>query len=48
MKKLRLDDIFPTAYHLHHSDKRFAKKKHENTLAVIRRATTVFETALNP
>ena len=25
MKKLRLVDIFPTAYHLNHSDQRFVK-----------------------
>ena len=44
-KKLPLDDIFPTAYHLLHSDKRFANK-HEKTLAATRWAPTVFETAL--
>ena len=31
MKKMRLDDIFPTAYHLLYSDERF-RKNHENTL----------------
>ena len=45
MKNLRLDGIFPTTYHLLHSDKRFAKKR-ENMLAATRRAPTVFETAL--
>ena len=47
MKKLRLNDIFPTAYHLLYSDRRFAKKR-EITLAGTRRAPTVFETALKP
>ena len=35
MKKMRLDDIYPTAYHLLHSDKRF-RKQHEKTLAATR------------
>ena len=33
MKKLRLVDIFPTAYHLHHSDERF-EQINENTFAI--------------
>ena len=32
MKKMRLNDIYPTVYHLLHSDKRFRKKR-EKTLA---------------
>ena len=35
MKNMRLDDIFPTAYHLTYSDERF-RKNHENTLAATR------------
>ena len=30
MKKMRLDDIYPTAYHLLHSDKQFRKKTRKN------------------
>ena len=46
MKMMRLDDIFPTVYHLLHSEKGF-RKNHENTLAatVVRR--TVFKLLLN-
>ena len=48
MKKMRLDDIYPTAYHLLHSDKRFRKKKAKKRPLplVIRR--TIFKTALKP
>jgi len=43
----RLIDIFPTVYHLHHSDKRF-KRNHGKTAAVKLCRRTVFKTALNP
>ena len=33
MKKLRLVNIFPTAYHLHHSDERFEKSSRKTTAA---------------
>ena len=47
MKKMRLNDIYPTAYHLLHSDKRFRKKPKKCSMPlVVRRA--VFETALKP
>ena len=35
MEKMRLDDIYPTAYHLLHSDKRFRNKR-EKMLAATR------------
>ena len=47
MKKMRLDDIFPTVYHLLHSDERFRIKR-ENTLAASCHARTVFEISLKP
>ena len=47
MKKLRLDDIFPTPYRLLHSDQPF-RKNPENTFAVTRWAPIVFRTALTP
>ena len=47
MKKMRLDDIFPTAYYLPYSDERFRKiMKIRSLPLVIRR--TIFETALKP
>ena len=48
MKKMRLDDIYPTVYHLPHSDKQFRKKnaKKRSLSFVIRR--TIFKTALKP
>ena len=42
MKKMRLDDIYPTAYHLPHSDKRFRKKR-EKTLAATRHPPHYFQ-----
>ena len=42
MKKLRLVDIFPAAYHLNHSDKRFIKI-HEKTAAATRRPSHHFQ-----
>ena len=42
MKKMRLDDIYPTAYHLLHSDKRFRKKR-EKTLAATRHPPHYFQ-----
>ena len=43
----RLIDIFPTVYHLHHSDERF-KRNREKTAAVKVCRRTIFETPLNP
>src|ERR1041385_810571 len=43
----RLIDIFPTVYHLHHSDERF-KRNREKTAAVKVGCRTIFENALNP
>ena len=37
MKKMRLEDIYPTVYHLLYSDERF-RKNCENTLAATRRS----------
>ena len=42
MKKMRLNDIYPTAYHLLHSDKRFRKKR-EKTLAATRHPPHYFQ-----
>ena len=42
MKKMRLDDIYPTAYHLLHSNKRF-RKKHEKMLAATRHPPHYFQ-----
>ena len=47
MKKMRLDDIYPTAYHLLHSDERF-RRNCEKTLAAIVICCTIFKTALKP
>ena len=48
MKKMRIDDIFSTVYHLLHSDKRFRKKavKKRSLPLIMRR--TIFKTALKP
>ena len=45
MKKMRLDDIYPTACHLLHSDKRFRKKHEKGSLPLVIRRT-IFKTAL--
>ena len=42
MHKLRLVDIFPTAYHLLHSDERF-EQIYENTFAVTHRQPHRFQ-----
>ena len=47
MKKMRLDDMFPTPY-VCFILKCGLEKKHENTLAASRHARTIFETALKP
>ena len=47
MKKMRLDDIYPTAYHLLHSDKRFRKNEKKRSLPLVIRRT-IFKTALKP
>ena len=44
MEKMRLDDIYPTAYHLLHSDKRFRKKR----LLPLVMGHANFKTALKP
>ena len=44
---MRLDDIYPTAYHLLHSDKRFRKNAKKRSLQLVIRRT-IFETALKP
>ena len=47
MKKMRLDDIYPTAYHLLHSDKRFRKKREKRSLPLVMGRTN-FKSALKP
>ena len=47
MEKMRLDDIYPTAYHLLHSDKRSRKKREKRSLPLVIRRT-IFKTALKP
>jgi len=47
MKKMRLDDIFPTAYHLIYSDEWF-RKKHKNTLAITHHPPHRFSICLKP
>jgi hypothetical protein len=42
MKKLRLIDIFPMAYHLNHSDQRFVKIR-EKTATATRRPPHHFQ-----
>ena len=42
MKKMRLDDIYPMAYHLLHSGKQFRKKR-EKTLAANRHGPHHFQ-----
>ena len=42
MKKMRLDDIYPTAYNLLHSDERFRKKR-EKKLAATRHPPHYFQ-----
>ena len=45
MKKMRLDHIFPAAYHWLYSDVRFRKNR-ENTHAPSCHARTIYETGL--
>ena len=47
MKKMRLDDIYSTVYHLLRSDKRFRKKVKKRLLPLVIRRT-IFKTALKP
>ena len=47
MKKLRLVDIFPTAYHLNHFDNRFVKISQKRPLPLIIRHT-ILEINLKP
>ena len=42
MKKMRLNNIYPTAYHFLHSDKRFRRKR-EKMLAVTRHPPHYFQ-----
>ena len=47
MKKMRLDDIYPTAYLLLRSDKRFRKNAKKCSLPLVIQRT-IFKTALKP
>ena len=47
MKKMRLDDIYPTGYHLLHPDKRFRKNTKKRSLPLVM-GRTIFKTALKP
>ena len=47
MKKMRLDDIYPTVYRLLHSDERFSKKREKRTRPLVV-GRTIFKTALKP
>ena len=47
MKKLHLVDIFPTAYHLNHFNKRFVKISQKRPLPLVRRRT-IFKINLKP
>ena len=47
MKKMRLDDMYPTAYHLLCSNRRFRKNAKKRSLPLVIRRT-IFKTALKP
>ena len=47
MKKLRLVDIFPTAYRLNHSDQRFAKNSRKNSRCLSKSAARFSELTKN-
>ena len=47
MKKMRLDDIYPTAYHWLHSDKGLEKNTKKRSLPLVMHRT-IFKTALKP
>ena len=47
MKKMRLDDIYPTVYHLIHSDEGFRKNAKKRSLPLVV-GRTIFKTALKP
>ena len=47
MKKMRLDDIYRTVYHLPHSDEKFRKNAKKGSLPLFV-GRTIFETALKP
>ena len=47
MKKMRLDDIYPMAYHLLRSDKRFRKNAKIRSLPLVI-CRSIFKTALKP
>ena len=47
MKKMRLDDIYPMAYLLLHSDERFGRNREKRSLPLIM-GRPIFKTALKP